>query len=128
MKQWFAIFGGAFLAWLAISGLLYYGSTYLSIELVRVIAILLLWALPTSIGLAFYFGKSEATGYLHGADQMLEKILGPTIQNIDKHRKPEAPPIIQVLPDNGYPQELQLDKTAGHSVFDYPDDLPRLRG
>ena len=127
MKQWFAIFSGAFLGWLAISGLLYYGSTYLDIVLVRVLGILLLWLLPISIGLSFYFGKSESTGYLRGADQMLEKILGPTIQNIDKHRRPEAPPVIQVLPGE-YPQELQMVSDNRHSVFDYPDDSPKLRG
>lgn len=127
MKTWFAVFGGAFLAWLAISGLLYWGSTYLDIVLIRVLGILLLWALPFSIGLSFYFGKVEARGFLHGADQMLEKILGPTIQNIEKHKKPEAPPVIQVLPGE-YPQELQMGRDQSYSVFDYPDDAPRLRG
>lgn len=127
MKTWFAVFGGAFLAWLAISGLLYWGSTYLDIVLIRVLCILLLWALPFSIGLSFYFGKVEARGFLRGADQMLEKILGPTIQNIEKYKKPEAPPIVQVLPGE-YPQELQMSRDQSYSVFDYPDDVPRLHG
>jgi len=124
MKLWIILIVSGISTFFLASALLYWGLTYVSDIGIRLMLIGLVWLLPTSVGLAYYFGKTEARGFLAGADKIMDSTLGKTIDSIERRRKPEiGEPVIQITQPM-YPQELR-QISAGSSIFDYPEDEVR---
>lgn len=110
---------------LAVSGsiLIFTLSGMVDLITLRVLFVILIWIIIIGIPLSYYFGRTEARGFLSGADRVMDQVLGKTIDQMEKRnqRIRQEPMVIDQTPWIEYPVELRKTSRA-QNVFDYPED------